>query len=113
MHQSIKVTFMPVIRAVSPAYRQIQCKSYRIWVVLRTTPANRIFDHPAATAGQPGRGKRYGSRWRRERTKPELLTSLSSVSGKASPSNCELHFITNLLLQPRLSLRLLTHTCIK
>jgi hypothetical protein len=29
------------------------------------------------------------------------------------PFNCELHFITNLVPQPRLSLRLLTRTCIK
>jgi hypothetical protein len=45
--------------------------------------------------------------------KPELLTLLSRGSGKSSPLNSELHFITNLLLQPRLSLRLLTRTCIK
>ncbi len=31
MHQSIKVTLMPVIRAVSAAYRKLQCRSYRIW----------------------------------------------------------------------------------
>jgi hypothetical protein len=49
----------------------------------------------------------------RERPKPELLTWLSSVSGKPFPFNRELHFITNLLPQPRLSLRLLTRTCIK
>jgi hypothetical protein len=31
VHESIKVTQMPVIRAVSAAYRKIRCRSCRIW----------------------------------------------------------------------------------
>ena len=45
--------------------------------------------------------------------KSEMLISLSSVSWKSSQFSRELHFVTKLLPQVWLCLRLLTRTCIK
>jgi hypothetical protein len=114
-------------RLLSKGHTEIECDR-KVWLQVETFAASTL----AEPGDNSGRHPRTGSSiirqqllrdseevsateedGARERTKPELLTLLSRGSGKSSPLNSELHFITNLLLQPRLSLRLLTRTCIK